>query len=272
MYKSSTFHNSKKSDINLSEINVVYKERKTMPWKHDRKTMASYYLGYIIEGSLIVISDGESFEVNVGELIFIEKNKDFHSRSRKLPFSFISIEFDIYEDKFYNFEFKRLFKLRNPEKFQSYMEEIYIAWNDNRTGANLRQKSLMYRIFDCILNEYSTDDQSYEMKKIKKAVDYMDKNYFCRYTDIEELADMCEISASSFTRMFKKIYNTTPTKYMNFLRIERAKQLLYETDMQITAISETCGFSSTYYFSRLFKQTTGESPLKYRQKHFKYLQ
>ena len=261
--KISKIHNS---NINIASVDVVFKERKQMPWKHDRKVMHHNHISLIIEGSMNLTVNGKTIEVNAGELSYVQKGNDFHSRSLKLPFSFISIEFEAYEDETFNFEFKPLCKISNPDKLHTAMEELYTAWHDKREGALLRQKALMYQVMDCILKEYSQTNEKYELKKIRKAIDYMEKNYLNSYTDIKTLSDMCGMSVSSFTRTFKNIYHTTPTKYMNLLRIERAKKYLSKTDMQIAAIAEACGFTSTYYFSRLFKQITEETPLKYRQK------
>lgn len=258
----------KNSDINIKSISLLYRERKLMPWKHDRPSMAHYYIGFILEGSLFLTTGEKSFDLKKGDLIFVKKGIDYHSRSRELPFSFISIEFEIYEDEYYSFEFQECYHIKNTEKVQAIMEELYSAWKDKRAGNLLRQKIHMYRLLDQILKEDSALNESYEYKKIKKAVDYMEKNFLEEYTDIQKLADLCELSTSRFTRIFKSIYNTTPTKYMNFLRIERAKKLLSETDLQISVISEMSGFTSMYYFSRLFKKVTGTSPLKYRENNY----
>lgn len=270
MYNEAALSQIKNSDINIASVELVYYERKQTPWKHNRKHMGHHYLGYIIEGSLYFTSEGKSYELKKGDLLFLNKNVDYHSKSRELPFSFISVEFEIYEDEHFNFHFEKIIHLNNPEKVHAIMEDLYSAWQDKRAGSLLRQKIHMYRLLDCILNENSRLNESYEYKKIKKAVDYMEKSFLEEYTDIKMLADMCEISTSRFTRIFKNIFATTPTKYMNSLRIERAKKLLAETELQITIVSEMSGFSSTYYFSRLFKQTTGVSPLKYRESHFDF--
>ena len=63
------------------------------------------------------------------------------------------------------------------------------------------------------------------------------------------------------------MYGTTPIKYINNLRMKKAKELLANSDMSISEISELVGFQSIHYFSRNFKEREGCAPLAYRRKH-----
>jgi YesN/AraC family two-component response regulator len=57
----------------------------------------------------------------------------------------------------------------------------------------------------------------------------------------------------------------SPVKYINSLRVEKAKELLTKTDMSIGEISETVGINDIQYFSRMFNEIEGISPLKYKK-------
>ena len=64
--------------------------------------------------------------------------------------------------------------------------------------------------------------------------------------------------------IFKKEKQTTFTKYLVALRMEKAMELLkYKTD-KIIEISEQVGYNEVYYFSHSFKKYTGYSPKEYR--------
>ena len=256
------------SDITISEINMMFTERKEVPWKHDRPRMAYHYLSLTIEGTAFIKSGNETYVLKPGEMIYIPKGADYHSRSRELPFSFIMVEFDFVEDKFLNFNFKPVFRFDNPEKIKEIMFDLYNAWQDKSAGNKLKLKMIMYRLLNAMVKQSSELQDSYSYKKIKKAISYMEKNYTLEYTDVSKLAEMCEISTVQFNRIFKNLYNTTPAKYMNTLRINDAKTMLKSTNTPISLIAEKCGFSSNYYFSRLFKASVGLSPLKYREKFY----
>jgi two-component system response regulator YesN len=54
--------------------------------------------------------------------------------------------------------------------------------------------------------------------------------------------------------------------YVNGLKIEEAKKLLVSTSYSVSEITEIVGFSTTPYFSRVFKATSGLSPLEYKKR------
>ncbi len=57
--------------------------------------------------------------------------------------------------------------------------------------------------------------------------------------------------------------------YINKFRIERATQLLTQTDLSIMEIADMTGFNNQRYFSTVFKQTIGSSPSKYKEEYKK---
>lgn len=71
-------------------------------------------------------------------------------------------------------------------------------------------------------------------------------------------------------RIFKQKTGCTPKLYLNRLRIEKAKEMLSDTDnnynVKITAAA--CGFNDQYYFSRMFKQMTGVSPAHWKKRSY----
>ena len=59
----------------------------------------------------------------------------------------------------------------------------------------------------------------------------------------------------------------TPKEYAGTLRIEKAKELLISERQSVSEISEQLGFADLYHFSKIFKEKTSYSPLKYRELH-----
>lgn len=82
---------------------------------------------------------------------------------------------------------------------------------------------------------------------------------------VEELAKLSNLSLSSFKREFKAEFDDTPTNYINIKKVEKAKELLRITQMQISEIAYEVGFNDSLYFTRLFKKKTGISPTGYRE-------
>ena len=101
------------------------------------------------------------------------------------------------------------------------------------------------------------------VKKVWKAIEYVDKNYQ-KDISLEDLANIQNMNKEYFCRIFKKATNTTPTEYMNYVRIWKAENLLTTTRDNILEISMAVGFSSVSYFNRVFKKLKGTSPSAYR--------
>ena len=78
-------------------------------------------------------------------------------------------------------------------------------------------------------------------------------------------AKQCNMDKSYFYKLFKAWANVTPNEYRNQLRISSAKSMLKNTNLTIYQIAEKTGFIDPYYFSRIFKNKVGITPLRYRK-------
>jgi AraC-like DNA-binding protein len=96
--------------------------------------------------------------------------------------------------------------------------------------------------------------------KFKSAIQ---KNLFNNLS-LEELAFICNMSLSTFKREFKKVFDTTPAKYIKQRRLEHAASLLLSSDDAIGDIAYSCGFQDVTTFSASFADRYGTSPSKYR--------
>jgi ABC-type sugar transport system ATPase subunit len=84
--------------------------------------------------------------------------------------------------------------------------------------------------------------------------------------DFKGLASSVYMSYDNFRRKFKLQVGLSPNQYFIKLKVDRAKELLQFTDLEIKEIAERIGLSDPYYFSRLFKAWEGRSPLSFRGK------
>lgn len=82
---------------------------------------------------------------------------------------------------------------------------------------------------------------------------------------VAQLAREAGCSADHFSRLFLKVTGTRPQDYIIGVRIERARQLLAESDLTIGMVAEVLGFQDIFYFSRLFRRKTGQTPTEFRR-------
>ena len=82
---------------------------------------------------------------------------------------------------------------------------------------------------------------------------------------LEELAQRFFMRRSYLTRSFRNVTGFSVVEYMTYIRIQKAQQLLRESDRSITEIADLCGFGNITYFEKVFKTTTGHTPVQYRK-------
>lgn len=86
---------------------------------------------------------------------------------------------------------------------------------------------------------------------------------------LDVLAQKVSVSKYHLSREFKKYMGVPPIKYLIAVRLEKAKELLRETEMTITEISEKVGFSDFNNFTNHFKKNVGMTPRSYRSNYYK---
>jgi AraC family transcriptional regulator len=82
---------------------------------------------------------------------------------------------------------------------------------------------------------------------------------------IGELAKECGLSESHFARAFRQATGVPPHRWLMTRRIERAKELLLEGDLELTQIALACGFADQSHLNRHFVRAEGYSPGKWRR-------
>ena len=87
---------------------------------------------------------------------------------------------------------------------------------------------------------------------------------FAQPLDVPALARVAHTSPAHFSREFRATFGETPHRYLQRRRVERAMELLRETERPVTEICFDVGWGSLGTFSRTFRAIVGESPSSYR--------
>lgn len=90
---------------------------------------------------------------------------------------------------------------------------------------------------------------------------------FTQPLSIEEVADRIGLSPVQLSRRFRKTFGMNPSDFIRKLRLDKATELLNQTHLSIEEIAERCGYSSGFYFSRVFSQKMNMSPSHFRETH-----
>ncbi len=82
---------------------------------------------------------------------------------------------------------------------------------------------------------------------------------------IADLATVARRSAAYFCRAFKRTFGETPHAFIVRRRLHRGRQLMLTTDLALSEIALSCGFTDQAHLCRLFRQTHGQSPAAWRR-------
>lgn len=109
---------------------------------------------------------------------------------------------------------------------------------------------------------FSQADEAFLSKLNKIILDNLDN---CDL-DIAVLCQQMHVSRASLYNKMKALTNISANEYINKTRLEKAIQLIVNTNMPFTEIAEKVGFATSSYFSTAFKQYTGETPTQYKKR------
>lgn len=139
-----------------------------------------------------------------------------------------------------------------PAWWRLKLEELllYLRWYDPTSGAG-------YRIYEPRQAEVAKAVR----QELTQALDR-------RYT-IEELAREHYISPGTLKESFKGVYGTSIGSYMKHYRIQRAGELLRDTDLSVAEVAAAVGYRTQSKLGQVFKEATGKTPSEYRRERHK---
>ncbi len=104
-----------------------------------------------------------------------------------------------------------------------------------------------------------------EPDAIRRSREYIRENSGDRIS-LDQVASVANMSASHFCRVFKKATDMNFSEYVSRVRIEKAKNMLLESNYTMTHIAFDTGFNSVTDFNRTFKKITGVTPTGFRKR------
>lgn len=241
----------------------------------------------VISGEVIIQIGTELTEAHAGDFLCVPPSMMFRVNSKGGPASVRGMVFDmsILEENmdpfdatvFYMFYVQSknkivVFDKEHPvhSKLAYLMEESDLEYSDKDVCYKLPIRANIYLMMTALLRYYcgSKDEGDklvyHNVLRMQPVIEYL-KEHYTEKTYIEKLADMINVSADYFTKMFRDSIGKTPIDYINAMRVNLSMQLLVSTDMSMADIAETIGFCNANYFHKIFKQYMGTSPLAYRK-------
>jgi two-component system response regulator YesN len=107
--------------------------------------------------------------------------------------------------------------------------------------------------------------KSRQEKLVEMALDYMRSNINNSDLSLEETAASINLKRSAFSKLFNDVKEQSFPRVLNQMRMEKAKDLLLNTNKQITEIAFETGYKNLEHFSQVFRKTFNKSPSDYRK-------
>lgn len=162
--------------------------------------------------------------------------------------------------------------VRFNDASQSIVREIH----SNKNSDPIFQEEKLYLLLQNLLLEEKRVQKIQQQLPVLKsstkkeildrlllATDYI-YTFYDQKISLEELSQACYLSKFHFLRLFKIAFDKTPYQYINEVRVQRAKELLSKSKLEVKVIAQLTGFDSAATFSRMFYNQAGLYPTQFR--------
>ena len=168
-------------------------------------------------------------------------------------------------------------KLRNKITFLAHhMAEMMVMYTQG-DASDKKLTSKLHEILYMMVNQFQgffiennefrySDDNAkpVNLERLARIINYIDDNYDKKIT-LSDLAEEEHLNMYHISHLIKDTTGLNFQNLLNYMRLENAAKLLNEEKMTLTQISETCGFSSSSYFNKCFKEWYGITPAQYKK-------
>ena len=254
---------------------------------------------YMTEGTAMMTCDADTYVVEPGDMIlFLPQQIHSIYTTTNLPLKYYVLKFDINQlassanasgTAFSGIHFNSLFQSARGD----IHAPLYLSADDLKdipveslfcsSLAEMTQQEYGYRIMirsyiNALLthilrfwrsNGFDTDQSlalPYQEDSIHTITEYIDAHAH-EALKVEELAAICHMSYSYFAKSFRELYGQSCKKYIEFIRLCKAEDLLLFTNLDLNYISQETGFSDCSHFIKAFRGKHGITPKQYRKDH-----
>jgi len=152
----------------------------------------------------------------------------------------------------------------NSQTAQSILGKIIALQKNQSLAGEITRNCLLAELLAEICTAYC--DQKTNIDFITRSVDFIHENYKNKIS-LAEIAETTGVSKFHFTRVFRYATGYPPMIFLNRVRLQKARELLEQSDIKIKEIANLSGFQDELYFTRFFKKHTGKSPTAWRKKN-----
>lgn len=233
----------------------------------------------VLQGTLKITSEDEEIIVDTNQLVVLNTCQLHELSSDKgtllLIFQFGLNLFEKALPQIYelNFATTPYTLLNNPDSkrlINYVIDASYSYFSDADYNslichglASLIMFELLQKIPYKLISEDKKNSLLSKKNRIKRISDYIQLNYQKKLL-LSEIAEKEKLSVPYLSHFFRDNFGLSFQEYLNMIRCEKARYLLFNSNSNLLIISELCGFSDTKYLNRAFKKSYGLTPKEFR--------
>lgn len=246
----------------LKDIHLILTKNVKNYCAMDKIFTQHYLCAYVFNGSGALKLDGETFPFCAGSTILVKKGASFSiladkdATIKKLDVVFSANYIENMLDE-YSIQ-SGVYNIDTLDNFMTLQEFLTSSFDEN---SSLLFSENIHQILMKISSHLHFSPNALALK-IKNLLDA----HLYKECSIVQIANQIHVSKDTLNRIFKKCYNRTPYDYLLGKKIDIAKTLLITTDFSVQHISHTLSYHNVRYFSDLFTNKVGLSPVEYRKK------
>lgn len=245
---------------------------------------------YVIEGNIEYSFPEKNIVVHAGELIFINSSVlhrlvpyqgEYHTHSCDIIFDHHLLSGTYHS----NLEHKYFLPIISNANLPFYvirpddMENVHMiheflcAIDADKRSEKGYEFEVQHHLANVWLTLYDKEDLHPDIRfskndigieRLKCMMNFIRQNYSNKL-DLEQIAASASISKRECSRCFQKNLRISPMDYLKKYRIDQAANMLLHTSESVLSVSESCGFSSGSYFSKVFLKEMHLSPKEYQK-------
>lgn len=226
---------------------------------------------YCVGGSGCLKYDNETVPITAGDIFFTPRGKahEYFPCEEKWDVRWVVFDGFGIENLKNELDFTKIIVVKSEDlsALQKLFDRMFITLKADRVYGNYLCSGLIYQFimeFHRMVLNMSVPNANVKNEILMPALNYIEDN-FKKDFPVSELASVSGVSQQYLGRLFRQTMNISPEKYIICRRVWEGKQLLLETDKSVAEISKMCGFSSSGYFSTVFRRSEGASPSEYRK-------